>query len=125
VRLLLDTHAALWAISEPHRLADSTRTTIEDGTNEVVVSVASVWEVAIKRKLGKIRLDRSLVVELEEAGVGTLPVVAGHAEAAGDLPLHHRDPFDRMLIAQATLEGLTIVTRDPAFAPYGVALMAA
>ena len=125
MRLLLDTHAALWAVREPDRLVASTRRAIEDGTNEVIVSVASVWEVAIKRKLGKIRLERSLVEELEEAGVGTLPVVAEHAEAAGDLPLHHKDPFDRMLIAQAMVEGLTIVTRDRTFEPYGVPLLPA
>ena len=119
MRLLLDTHAALWAVREPDRLVASTRRASEDGMNEVIVSVA------IKRKLGRIRLERSLVEELEEAGVGTLPVVAMHAEAAGDLPLHHRDPFDRMLIAQAMVEGLTIVTRDRTFQPYGVPLLPA
>lgn len=120
MRLLLDTHALLWSLAEPERIAEDARTAIEDGRNEVLVSAASAWEVAIKRAMGKLEAPDDLGAEIDAAAFGSLAITVEHALAAGALPLHHRDPFDRMLVAQATLEGLTIVTRDPRFEPYEV-----
>lgn len=125
MRLLLDTHVVLWAIKTPDRLLDRAMAAIRSADNEVLVSAATVWEVAIKRQLGKLDFQGPFVAALDDTRMPTLAISAEHADAAGSLPLHHRDPFDRMLIAQAMLEGLSIVTRDPAFEPYGVPLLAA
>ena len=89
------------------------------------MSAASAWELAIKKALGKLDVPDDLEAKLEHHRFAPLPVTVAHALHAGDLPRHHGDPFDRMLVAQAQLEGLTIVTRDPRFAPYGVPLLAA
>jgi PIN domain nuclease of toxin-antitoxin system len=124
VRLLLDTLVLIWwARDEP--LAPAAREAIASPGNEVVVSAVSVWEAGIKVALGKLRLGRDLAVETSRHGFTELPVGFAHARAAGELPPHHADPFDRMLVAQAQLEGLTLVTRDPAFTPYRVPLLAA
>jgi PIN domain nuclease of toxin-antitoxin system len=125
VRLLLDTHALLWAIGDPERLRDAARTALWDAGNEVRVSVASIWEIGIKRGLGKLTAPDDLGPHLEAANFEPLLISLEHARAAGLLPPHHRDPFDRMLIAQAQLESLTIVTRDARFVPYGVQLLEA
>jgi PIN domain nuclease of toxin-antitoxin system len=99
---------------------------LADPDNEVVVSAVSVWEAAIKRAQGRLDLvPEDLRAELDVAGFDSLPITQEHGIAAGALPLHHKDPFDRMLIAQARLEGLTIITRDRRFAPYDVALLPA
>jgi PIN domain nuclease of toxin-antitoxin system len=90
-----------------------------------VVSAASAWEIAIKRALGKLDAPEDLGGALTESRFETLPIEVEHAVLAGALPRHHADPFGRMLVAQAQQEGLTIVTRDPAFKPYGVSLLAA
>jgi PIN domain nuclease of toxin-antitoxin system len=117
--LLLDTHALLWwlggAAMEPEA-----GERISDPEELVLVSAASVWEIGVKRATGKLRFDGSLVDELRREGFDALAVSMAHAERAGGLPPHHRDPFDRMLIAQAQSEGLTVVTRDAAFDPYDV-----
>jgi PIN domain nuclease of toxin-antitoxin system len=105
-----------------HRRA---REHIEDPDTDVFVSAASVWEAAIKHKSGKLRIAGDLRAELREGGFSPLTVTLDHGFAAGSLPLHHKDPFDRMLIAQAQLESLTIVTRDRRFAAYDVALLPA
>ena len=116
----------LWAVGDPKRLRQAARDEIEDPGNEVLVSAVSVWEAAIKRKLGRLELiPDDLRAELQVAAFGSLAITADHGLAAGELPLHHADPFDRMLIAQAQVEGLTIVTRDRHFAPYDVALLPA
>jgi PIN domain nuclease of toxin-antitoxin system len=125
VRLLLDTHALLWAVSDPDALTERTRDAIRDGRNDVLVSAASVWEIAIRRALGRLTAPDDLGDVLTSARFGPLPISLEHANLAGSLPPHHRDPFDRMLIAQARLESLTIVTRDARFALYGVQLLAA
>ena len=125
MRLLLDTHVLLWAIGDPERLRDPARTALWDPRNEVRVSVASVWEIGIKRALGKLTAPDDLGPHLEAANFEPLPISLEHTSVAGSLPLHHRDPFDRMLIAQAQLESLAIVTRDERFARYGVQLLAA
>jgi PIN domain nuclease of toxin-antitoxin system len=93
--------------------------------NDVSVSAASVWEVGIKRALGKLQVPRDVLRALRDAGFEALPITWDHGLAAASLPPHHRDPFDRMLVAQARLEGLTLVTRDPIFAVYGVPVLAA
>lgn len=124
MRLLLDTHALIWWLEDHATLSTAAREAIADGENEVRVSAASVWELAIKEAAGKIRLPGSMVRILEDSGFLVLAITAEHAIAAGALPVHHRDPFDRMLIAQAALEVMTIVTRDADFERYGVPLLA-
>ena len=125
MRLLLDTHVLLWAIADPDQLTKRARDLIVDGRNAVLVSAASVWEIAIKRALGKLTAPEGLGAAIVTAGFDSLPISFDHAELAGSLPTHHHDPFDRMLIAQAQLESLTIVTRDTRFARYGVHLLEA
>jgi len=124
VRLLLDTHVLIWWARD-QRLAAEVASAIGDGANDVAISVASLWEAEIKAASGKLELDLDLAADAKSGGLITLPIEASHAVAAARLPQHHRDPFDRMLIAQARLEGFAIVTRDPAFQAYGVPLMAA
>jgi PIN domain nuclease of toxin-antitoxin system len=125
VKLLLDTHALLWALAEPDRLSDAARDALRDGRNEVLVSAASAWEIAIKRAAGKLRAPDDLLEVTAAAGFGWLPISARHAMLAGELPPHHRDPFDRMLVAQARQESLTIVTHDQGFVPYAVDVLVA
>jgi PIN domain nuclease of toxin-antitoxin system len=124
VSLLLDTHVVLWWL-EGTGLDDAVVERISDGGELIFVSAASIWEAAIKAALGKLDMPEALAVAVVDEGFEPLPVTFEHAEAAGGLPPHHRDPFDRMLVAQALGEGLTLVTHDPAFAPYGVALLPA
>jgi PIN domain nuclease of toxin-antitoxin system len=93
---------------------------MRDEANEVVVSAATVWEIAIKRAMGKLRFDRPVVAAVLALGFEILPVAGVHAEHAGGLPRHHNDPFDRMLIAQAYLEGMVLGTQDGRMRPYGV-----
>ncbi len=113
----------LWAVASPSVLEADTRQAIADPANVVLVSAASVWEVAIKEALGKVTLPGPLGTALEAAHFGHLVITHEHAMAAGHLPRHHGDPFDRMLIAQALIEGATIVTRDVAFRSYPVQLI--
>jgi PIN domain nuclease of toxin-antitoxin system len=123
LRLLLDTHAVLWLLNADERLSENAERHMTDGANEVLLSAVVVWEVAIKRALGKLVVPDEYLGLLLDAGVTTLPVTLGHAAAIEHLTLHHRDPFDRMLIAQAGIEGAAVVSRDPAFRPYGVPLV--
>jgi PIN domain nuclease of toxin-antitoxin system len=125
VRLLLDTHALLWALGDPERLTEDARDAIRDGANEVLVSAASAWEIAIKKAAGRLDAPDDLSEALEASAFVPLPITLAHALRAGTLSPHHRDPFDRMLVAQATIESLTVVTRDPAFEAYGVPLLGA
>jgi PIN domain nuclease of toxin-antitoxin system len=119
VSLLLDTHALLWWLAGEPIEADA-QARIADPTTLVAVSAASAWEISIRRALGKLRMKGSIADHVEAAGFEPLPIALAHAERAGSLPEHHRDPFDRMLIAQAQIEGLTIVTRDAVFDAYDV-----
>jgi PIN domain nuclease of toxin-antitoxin system len=124
LRLLLDTHVLIWwaggkGVTQPAAEA------IRSPANEVLVSVASVWEAEIKAATGKLQLDADLETEPAEHGFRSLSINAHHAVVAARLPRHHNDPFDRMLVAQAQLEGLTIVTRDPVFDRYSVAVLRA
>ena len=123
MRLLLDTHAALWWLSGDERVGDQATAELEDDANEVLLSAAVVWEAAIKQSLGKLGAPSDFVATFLEVGVRPLPVSVEHAEAVERLPLHHRDPFDRLLVAQATVEGAALVSGDAALRPYGVPLV--
>jgi PIN domain nuclease of toxin-antitoxin system len=126
VKLLLDSHTFLWWLAEDPELRAEARQAVADPSSIVHVSAATVWELSIKAALGKLDLDGAdLVEEIEENGFVELPMTARHSLAAATLPRHHDDPFDRMLIAQARIEGLTIITRDPAFRDYEVGLLQA
>ena len=126
MRCLLDTHVLLWWIEDDPKLRTRVRAIITDPANEIVVSAATLWEAAIKRALGKLRFETPVLLDsLGRGGVGILPITAEHALAAGDLPRHHDDPFDRMLVAQAIAEGFTLVTSDPWLRAYQVALVRA
>ena len=129
MRLLADTHVVLWALLRPSKLDRRAARALRAAANDVLVSAASLWEMAIKAELGKLRLPGPLGEWLPEAlertGLETLPIAGAHALAAGALPPHHRDPFDRMIAAQALSDGLTVVTRDARFAAYGVAVLQA
>ena len=119
-RLLLDTHAFLWWMEGGSALAAASRAAIESPDSIVYLSAASAWEMSIKRAKGRLDSPADVVEALDASGFRELPVRIEHAEAVGALPPHHADPFDRMLVAQAQLEGLVCVTRDPAFEAYGV-----
>ena len=120
MRLLLDAHTLLWWLGNDATLSDAARVAIAAPGNDVVVSAATVWEIAIKRALGKLNAPSGIATVLAAEGFSELPVEGVDGEAAAALPAYHRDPLDRMLVAQAQRHGLTIVTRDPGFVAYGV-----
>ena len=120
---MLDTHALLWWLSGVESLGLVARGSIAEVENEVFVSAASLWEISIKRQLGKLKAPEDMEDVVSKSGFYALPFALFHAQQAGGLPIHHRDPFDRMLIAQAQAEGLSIVTVDRAFSDYGVRLI--
>lgn len=124
MRYLLDTHAYLWALAGDAKLSQRAADVFLDQAADLVLSVASVWEIAIKVSLGKLRLEASVedvvVREREAQGIGLLAIDVRHAAAVETLPMHHRDPFDRLLAAQALEEDLAVLSRDPAFDDYGV-----
>jgi PIN domain nuclease of toxin-antitoxin system len=125
VNLLLDTHLLLWAAGEPAKLPGSARVQIEDESNALLFSAASLWEIAIKRGLGRadFQVDvRRLRRGLLDNGYIEVPVSSLHAITVDALPMLHKDPFDRILIAQATAEGVVLLTSDQALAPYGEAV---
>ena len=118
MRILLDTHLLLWSLAEPEKLTATTRNRLDAA--EVFVSAASVWEVSIKVALGKLEADPSeLLAAIEPAGFELLPITGLHAAAVAALPLLHRDPFDRMLVAQARTEPLILLTNDTVLEQYG------
>ncbi|MBA2495521.1 MAG: type II toxin-antitoxin system VapC family toxin [Acidimicrobiia bacterium] len=123
MNLLLDTHALLWWLGDSPMAPDA-RQQISDPATLVVVSAASAWEIAIKRATGKLRLDGNVAALVVGAAFTPLPVSFAHAERAGALPPYHRDPFDRLLVAQAQLEGLALVTRDVRMDAYDVTVVA-
>ena len=121
MKLLLDTHLLLWAAGQPDRLPVAARTLIEDPRNELVFSAASLWEIAIKSQLGRedLQVDARLLRRgLLDNGYGELAITSEHAVAINGLPPIHRDPFDRMLVAQSMVEGITLLTADPLVARY-------
>ena len=121
MRLLLDTHLLLWAAGEPDKLSARARTLMEDPGNDLVFSAASLWEITIKTGLGRadFQVDPHLLRRgLIENGYEELPITSQHALAVGQLPDVHRDPFDRILVAQATVEGVLLLTHDPLVKAY-------
>lgn len=128
-RYLIDTHVWLWMQTDPGRLSDDTRAVVHDVRNTLLLSAASTWEIAIKYRLGKLPLPEpptSYVPDrMRRSGTAALPVEHAHTLRTAELPDHHRDPFDRVLVAQAQLLGLTIITADPQLSAYDVALLAA
>jgi PIN domain nuclease of toxin-antitoxin system len=127
MNLLLDTNAFLWIVGPADQLSDTARSAVQDRANTLYLSIASVWEMQIKWQLGKLRLPDSLAAIVAEQqrinGIQILPIELGHVYALHALPQHHKDPFDRLIIAQAGAETFTIVTADPAFSAYGVPLI--
>ena len=123
MKLLLDTHAALWWLTGDERLVKATADRLSDATNQVLLSAAVVWEVAIKRSLGKLKTPEDFAPTLLGAGAQPLPISLDHAAAVEQLPWHHRDPFDRILVAQASVEGAALVSHDAALQAYGVQLV--
>jgi PIN domain nuclease of toxin-antitoxin system len=127
MRVLLDTHVWLWALADAAALPAALRDRLRSTRDTFLISAASAWEVAIKASLGRLRLpvdvSAFLQAALRDLPVGEVPVAHAHAARVADLPLHHRDPFDRIMIAQAQVEGLAIMTVDRAFRAYGVPLI--
>ena len=119
-RLLVDTHALLWWLADDLSLSLAARDAIADPNNEPLVSAASVWEIAIKRSLGNLTAPDDLPDRIADEGFAWLPISAQHAWRVRDLPMHHADPFDRVLVAQAVIEGVPVITTDARFAEYGV-----
>jgi PIN domain nuclease of toxin-antitoxin system len=125
VNLLLDTHAVLWWLSDDPTLSEAARTAISEPENTVYLSAVVVWEMRIKQGIGKLDLPDDFEEVLDSQAFSKLPVTVDHAHAIAGLPAIHRDPFDRMLVAQAVVEGMTIVTRDRRVAEYGVDVLLA
>ena len=127
VRVLLDTHVLLWSIFEPEKLSVRARSVVEDINNVRLVSAASAWEIATKLRLGKLEMARVLVESysdhLATLQATELAITSRHSLVAGQFQQDHRDPFDRILAAQALLEGVPLITADPAFAQFPISLL--
>lgn len=121
-RYLLDTNTLIWVTEDSDRLTNACREIVA-AREGLVVSIVSFWEIAIKQSLGKLRIEGDIVAEVRRRSVTVLPVELAHVDTVRALPFHHRDPFDRMLIAQAKVENLTILTIDRQFAAYGVEII--
>jgi len=124
-RLLLDTHVLLWWLADDQKLGINARDMISNGNNEIYVSAASSWEISIKKRNGKLTAPDNIESIVEQERFVKLPISLTHGELAGQLPDHHKDPFDRMLIAQARTEKLTILTADDKIQRYDAAVMMA
>lgn len=124
MRLLLDSHVVIWAVDDPSRLSTQAVAELQNGANELLVSAATIWEIAIKVGLGKLTLSMSFVdwmsKVVSDLGLSVLPITVEYAGTQAALPFHHRDPFDRLLVAQAIVEQITLVSNDPLFDQYGV-----
>jgi PIN domain nuclease of toxin-antitoxin system len=125
MNLLLDTHVLLWWLEDNPTLSKKARSAIADGENLVFVSAAIIWEIKIKQALGKLEIPRNFRRVVDDQSFEMLNITVEHAYAIGDLPAHHRDPFDRMLVAQAKVEGLTLITRDIRLKKYKIPLIEA
>lgn len=122
--LLLDTHLVLWWMAgEASRISKRALAALGSDGIEPVVSAVTLWEAAIKRGLGKLDAPDDLLIQLERAGVELLPITARHADLVASLPLHHRDPFDRLLVAQATIERLPLVSHDKSLRRYDIEIV--
>jgi PIN domain nuclease of toxin-antitoxin system len=121
MRLLLDTHIVVWSFNETERLNPAEEEALRSTSNRLYVSIATIWEAAIKSALGKLDVPRNLPSLIQSrTELRLLPIEVEHAWRVRQLPHHHRDPFDRLLVAQASIEGLTLMTRDGALSEYGV-----
>ena len=125
MNLLLDTCVLLWWLDDPDLLSKEASTTIKNPNNRIIVSVVSAWEIAIKEALGKLSSPENLKEMIADSGFELMPIDYEHAWQVKDLPSHHRDPFDRLLVAQATVENLTLVTRDSWLNAYNVPILEA
>ncbi|MBW1735327.1 MAG: type II toxin-antitoxin system VapC family toxin [Deltaproteobacteria bacterium] len=125
MNLLLDTHVLLWWLNGHPSLSRKSQAAIADGKNLVFVSAVVVWEIRIKAVLGKLEIPRNFKKALETQPFEMMDITLEHAHAVADLPAHHRDPFDRMLVAQAKVEGFTLVTHDVRLKKYRVSIMEA
>ena len=123
MKVLLDTHILLWWLADDQHLPARAAATIADPDTDVVVSAASAWEISIKQAAGRLDAPEDLLDALAANDIGTLAITAEHAMAAGRLPAHHADPFDRMLVAPAQFEGFTLVSVDRRFSKYEVDLL--
>ena len=123
MNVLLDTHILIWALENNSKLSENARNVITAGRNMVFVSSASVWEISIKKSIGKLKAPDNLLEELLSHRFSLLDINAEHAQLAGELPLIHKDPFDRILVAQAKIEKLTLISADSQFAEYEVKLL--
>lgn len=123
MRLLLDTHTFLWWTEDSPRLPKRFRAAIAERTNDVFVSAVTVWEIAVKRRAGRIAFAGEIAEEIKKQGFQALPIAVQHAEAVEHLPVLHRDPFDRMLVAQAMAEGMTLLTVDAQIIKYAPKLL--
>ena len=127
MKVLVDTHCWLWLLASPHRFSEQTRTILTDPATELLLSVASVWEIIVKHALGKLKLPlhpvEYLSSRLEQTRTTSLPIMLAHVLQLAHLPPHHRDPFDRVIIAQALIERLPILTADRQFGAYEVELI--
>jgi PIN domain nuclease of toxin-antitoxin system len=123
---LIDTHTLLWLLDDEQHIPDQTLSQLKSPDNQLFVSIASLWEIAIKRSLGKLTIDRPtqvIIDELPRIGIALLPILPTHILRVETLPFHHRDPFDRIIIAQALVEGCIIVSKDSNFPLYNVPLL--
>jgi PIN domain nuclease of toxin-antitoxin system len=125
LKLLLDANAFIWAYARPTELSPAARRALNDVANDRLVSIASLWEIAIKMSVGKLAFSENFARALDDIAATSLPITLVHVARVRILPFHHRDPFDRMMIAQAMEEGMTIVTRDRRVAAYGVPVLMA
>ena len=124
MRFLVDTHAPLWALGEPSALSPAARDVIADPSNVIAVSSASLWECAIKASIGRLDIPDDFFHSVPEAGYEVMPIRIAHLSVYRTLPMHHRDPFDRMLVAQAQAEYMTPISRDAEVAKYDVEVLA-
>ena len=123
MRILLDAHAFIWWVTGSPRLSADARSVIADDASEILVGIGAIWELTIKRSLKKLHFPFDFEAELQRENFSVLAIKLGHLRTLTNLPLHHRDPFDRMLIAQALAEGMPIATADRRFAAYGVQIV--
>jgi PIN domain nuclease of toxin-antitoxin system len=125
VILLLDSHALLWWLTDDPRLSEPAKRSLEDPANDVLVSAASIWELEIKRVVGRLDAPDDMLSTIDESEISTISVTGTDAIAAARLPMHHRDPFDRIVVAQAQRLDAVVVTRDRAFGAYDVKVLTA
>ncbi|MDE0318014.1 MAG: type II toxin-antitoxin system VapC family toxin [Candidatus Poribacteria bacterium] len=123
MNLLLDTHVLLWWLDDPTLLSEQALTSIKDTNNEVIVSVVSAWEIAIKKTLGKLEAPDNLKQMIGDAGFTLIPINYKHVWEVQDLPFHHDDPFDRLLVAKTKVENLMLVTRDSRLRAYNIPIL--